>query len=65
MQRNEHQIFETNKTTNRITFIEIYELIEPEGRVIMFQIPAAPKGFPIAFDGHYYRRDDEELSPLN
>jgi ATP-dependent DNA helicase RecG len=54
-----------NKTTNRISFIEIYELIEPEGRVVMFQIPAAPKGFPIAFDGHYYGRDDEELSPLN
>lgn len=54
-----------NKTTNRITFIEIYELNEPEGRVVMFQIPAAPKGFPIAFDGHYYGRDDEELSPLN
>ncbi len=54
-----------NKTTNRITFIEIYEINEPEGRVVMFQIPAAPKGFPIAFDGHYYGRDDEELSPLN
>ncbi len=54
-----------NKTTNRITFIEIYELNEPEGRVVMFQIPAAPKGFPIASDGHYYGRDDEELSPLN
>lgn len=54
-----------NKTTNRITFIEIYELNEPEGRVVMFRIPAAPKGFPIAFDGHYYGRDDEELSPLN
>jgi ATP-dependent DNA helicase RecG len=54
-----------NKTTNRITFIEIYEMNEPEGRVVMFQIPAAPKGFPIAFDGHYYGRDDEELSPLN
>jgi ATP-dependent DNA helicase RecG len=54
-----------NKTTNRITFIEIHELMEPEGRVLMFQIPAAPKGFPIAFDGHYYGRDDEELSPLN
>lgn len=38
---------------------------EPEGRVVLFQIPAAPKGFPIAFDGHYYGRDDEELSPLN
>lgn len=54
-----------NKTTNRITFIEIYELNESEGRVVMFQIPAAPKGLPIAFDGHYYGRDDEELSPLN
>lgn len=54
-----------NKTTNRITFIEIYDLNEPEGRVVMFQIPAAPKGFPIAFDGHYYGRDGEELSPLN
>lgn len=54
-----------NKTTNRITFIEIHELKESDGRVVMFQIPAAPKGFPIAFDGHYYGRDDEELSPLN
>jgi len=54
-----------NKTTNRITFIEIYELHLPEGRVIMFQIPAAPKGFPIAFEGHYYGRDSEELVPLN
>lgn len=54
-----------NKTTNRITFVEIYELNEPEGRVVMFQIPAAPKGFPIAFEGHYYGRDGEDLSPLN
>jgi ATP-dependent DNA helicase RecG len=53
------------KTTNRITFIEIHELNLPEGRVVMFQIPAAPKGFPIAFEGHYYGRDDEELVPLN
>jgi ATP-dependent DNA helicase RecG len=54
-----------NKTTNRITFIEIYELHLPEGRVVMFQIPAAPKGFPIAFEGHYYGRDGEEIVPLN
>ncbi len=54
-----------NKTTNRITFIEIHELDLPEGRVVMFQIPAAPKGFPIAFEGHYYGRDGEELVPLN
>jgi ATP-dependent DNA helicase RecG len=53
------------KTTNRITFIEIYELNEPEGRVILFQIPSAPRGMPMAFEGHYYGRDGEELSPLN
>ena len=54
-----------NKTTNRITFIEIHELMQPEGRVVMFQIPAAPKGIPVAWDGHFYGRDGEELSPLN
>ena len=54
-----------NKTTNRITFIEIHELKYSEGRVIAFQIPPAPKGFPIAWEGHYYGRDGEDLVPLN
>ena len=54
-----------DKTTNRITFVEIHELAAAEGRVILFQIPAAPRGFPIAFEGHYYGRDGEALSPLN
>lgn len=54
-----------NKTTNRITFIEIFELTHPDGRVVLFQIPAAPPGIPIAWEGHYYGRDGEELSALN
>ena len=54
-----------DKTTNRITFIEIHNLDLPEGRIIMFQIPAAPKGIPVAFEGHYYGRDSEDLGPLN
>jgi ATP-dependent DNA helicase RecG len=54
-----------NKTTNRITFVEIHELNLSEGRVLMFQIPPAPKGIPVAWEGHYYGRDGEELSPLN
>jgi len=53
------------KTTNRITFIEIHDLNLSEGRVVLFEIPAAPKGIPIAFEGHYYGRDGEELGPLN
>jgi ATP-dependent DNA helicase RecG len=31
----------------------------------MFQIPPAPQGIPVAFDGHYYGRDGESLVPLN
>jgi len=54
-----------NKTTNRITFIEIHELLLPEGRVIMFQIPAAPQGIAVAWEGHYYGRDGESLCALN
>lgn len=54
-----------NQTTGRITFIEIYEVIESEGRVVMFEIPAAPKGIPISWKGHYYGRDGEELNALN
>jgi ATP-dependent DNA helicase RecG len=54
-----------DKTTGRITFIEIYTINHKNGRVILFEIPAAPKGFPIAYDGHYFARDHESLVPLN
>lgn len=58
-----HEI--ARQTTNNITFIEIHELGLPEGRVLMFQIPAAPQGVPIAWKGHYFGRDGESLSALN
>ncbi len=54
-----------DKTTNRITFKEIHEVRTDLGRVILFQIPAAPSGMPIAWEGHYYGRDGESLSALN
>ncbi|RTL10390.1 MAG: transcriptional regulator [Neisseriaceae bacterium] len=54
-----------NHTTNRITFIDIHEVMTDSGRVVMFQIPPAPNGLPIAWKGHYYGRDGEELQPLN
>ncbi len=53
------------KTTNRITFKAIHEVETPDGRVILFQIPAAPRGIPVAWEGHYYGRDGESLAPLN
>jgi len=54
-----------DKTTNRISFVEIHEVAHPNGRVLLLEIPAAPKGLPVAFEGHYYGRDGEALSPLN
>ncbi|AQQ71172.1 Divergent AAA domain protein [Limihaloglobus sulfuriphilus] len=52
-------------TTNNISFIEIYELMMPEGRVIMFQVPAAPKGIPTAWKRYYSGRNGESLGGLN
>ena len=54
-----------DKTTSRITFINIHEVLHRDGRVLLFEIPAAPKGLPISFDGHYYGRESESLSSLN
>ncbi len=56
---------EIAQKTNGLTFQEIYELDFPEGRVIMFQIPAAPAGMPTSWEGHYYGRNGESLGPLS
>ncbi len=58
-----HEI--ARKTTGGITFNEIFEVQHPEGRVVLFQIPAAPPGIPVAWEGHYYGRDGESLVALN
>ena len=47
------------------TFRDIHELNTPQGRVVVFEIPAAPRGIPIAWNGHYYARDGESLAGLN
>lgn len=54
-----------NQTNNRLTFEEIYEVVRPEGRVVMFQIPPALRGVPTAWKGHYYGRDNEAIGPLS
>ncbi len=47
-----------------ITFRNIHELNHPQGRVVLFEIPAAPRGMPIAWKGHYYARAGESLTNL-
>lgn len=58
-----HEIAE--HTSNHITFIEIHVLFIDRKRIIMFEIPPAPPGLPIAWKGHYYGRNGNSLSPLN
>ena len=57
-----HQI--SQDTSPAVTFHEIYELAHEQGRVLMFKIPAAPQGMPIAWKGHYYARAGESLIHL-
>lgn len=47
-----------------VTFREIHVLDHELGRVVLFEIPAAPRGIPIAWKGHYYARAGESLSHL-
>lgn len=51
-------------TEPSITFRNIYELTTDAGRVVLFEIPAAPRGIPIAWKGHYYARAGESLVSL-
>ena len=52
-------------TTANLTFSNIYELTVEGKRVLMFEIPSAPQGLPIAFNGHFYGRNGESLVALN
>lgn len=48
-----------------MTFRSIRVVDHPNGRVVMLEIPAAPKGMPIAWKGHWYARAGENLTHLS
>lgn len=59
-----------NQTTGNITFIDIHECFRKnkEGkdcRILIFQIPPAPKGIPVAYKRINYGRDGEALVGLS
>ncbi|MCK9623010.1 MAG: ATP-binding protein, partial [Methylobacter sp.] len=45
--------------------VEITELIHPDGRVLVFEIPPRPVGTPLHHDGAYLMRAGEELVPMS
>lgn len=50
--------------TVSFTFRDIHVLPHGDGRVIFFEVPAAPRGMPVAWNGHYYGRAGESLVAL-
>lgn len=54
-----------NSMTAGLTIREVYETERDGKRVLMFQIPAAPKGIPIAWNGHYFGRNGESTCALS
>jgi ATP-dependent DNA helicase RecG len=55
----------SNHMTHGISFVDIHELRENGKRILLFEIPAAPRSTPVAFKGHWYGRNGESLVPLN
>ena len=47
------------------TLRDIHELQTLQGRVLLLEIPAAPRGIPIAWNDHYYARNGESLAGLS
>jgi ATP-dependent DNA helicase RecG len=58
-----HQI--AQDTDPSISFRDIHELQTPQGRVVLFEIPPAPRGIPIGWKGHYFARDGSSLTALS
>jgi ATP-dependent DNA helicase RecG len=61
-----HDIAQGLEPSTTFKDIHVLHTIQaPYARVVLFQIPAAPRGMPIAWQGHYYGRNGESLASLS
>lgn len=44
--------------------IDAWEIAHSDGRVLVFQVPPRPTGFPIQYNGAYWMRGGESLVPM-
>ncbi|WP_448343831.1 RNA-binding domain-containing protein [Desulfovibrio piger] len=56
---------QVKQSTGSISFREIHELIVEGKRVLLFEIPPAPRGMPVFANGHAYARAGESLKGLD
>lgn len=64
-QINDYKEEVAQNTSPTLNFIEVHRVQYEEKLVLMFEIPPAPQGVPVAWKGHYYGRDGESLGSLN
>jgi len=62
LQSLKNQIAESTEPS--ITLRNIYVLQHAAGRIVMMEVPPAPRGMPIAWKGHYYARAGESRTSL-
>lgn len=56
----------TEKLFHRVGFrVDVEAVVHPEGRVVVFTIPARPKGTAYHHEGAYLMRSGEELVPMS
>lgn len=63
-QLNEYKEEMVQHTSPRSSFLNIHKVIKNGKIVLLFEIPAAPKGMPISWKGFNFGRDGESLGPL-
>lgn len=56
---------QVKQSTGSISFRDIHELLVEGKRVILFEIPPAPRGIPVFANGHAYARAGESLKALD
>lgn len=64
-QINDYKAEMANHTSPNLSFVDVHRVEYNGLDVLMFEIPAAPKGQPVSWKGHRYGRDGESLGGLN
>ena len=64
-QLNEYKQEISKHTSPKCNFLQDHRISTPSGEVILLEIPAASKGYPVSWKGHWYGRDGEALVALH
>lgn len=61
---NKYKLEISKNTSPTMNFEEVLRINDFNNQIIVFKIPSAPKGMPVAWKNHYYGRDGESLGGL-